>query len=106
MQTFPKMNTGFIVLEHDLYPQTVDAAVQIIDRAVKVPNLQIMTVPQCIGDNSPYLELVGKNNSSSTTKSSESGKPPSISTSSSANIIPFTVGSIITVLFSSLLNFN
>ncbi|PKY46303.1 glycoside hydrolase/deacetylase, partial [Rhizophagus irregularis] len=30
MQKFPKMKTGFIVLEHDLYPQTVEAAVKII----------------------------------------------------------------------------
>ncbi|CAG8591226.1 uncharacterized protein OCT59_020739 [Rhizophagus irregularis] len=107
MQTFPKLKTGFIVLEHDLYPQTVDAAVQIIDRAVKVPNLKIMTVPQCIGDNNPYLELVGKNGNS-TNKGSTPGKslPPSVSASPSSPIIPFTVGSIITVLFSSLLNLN
>lgn len=114
MQTFPKLKTGFIVLEHDLYPQTVDAAVQIIDRAVKVPNLKIMTVPQCIGDNNPYLEVVGNNSTtngatnSATNGATTAGKslPSSVSASSSSIIIPFTVGSIITVLFSSLLNLN
>ncbi|GBB90753.1 hypothetical protein RclHR1_01780020 [Rhizophagus clarus] len=127
MQTFPKMNTGFIVLEHDLYPQTVDAATQIIDRAVKVPNLKIMTVPQCINDNNPYLESLVSNNStnanstnanstnassaqtnSTGTVNTPKAKNPSssvksVNTSSSANIISFTVGSIIAVLFSSLL---
>ena len=57
MQKFPKMNTGFIVLEHDLHPEGVEAAMIIIDRAVNVPNLTITTVPDCIGDTKPYLEL-------------------------------------------------
>ncbi|CAG8451018.1 9171_t:CDS:2 [Funneliformis caledonium] len=68
MQKFPTMSTGFIVLEHDLFPQTVDAALIVLDRAVKVPNLTIMTVPQCVGDNAPYLELAG--NGSTINKSS------------------------------------
>ncbi|CAI2175491.1 1349_t:CDS:2, partial [Funneliformis geosporum] len=57
MQKFPKMDTGFIVLEHDLYPESVEAALIIIDKAVTVPNLNITTVPECIGDSKPYLEL-------------------------------------------------
>ncbi len=57
MQKFPKMNTGFIALEHDLHPEGVNAAIAVIDRAVKVSNLNITTVPDCIGDTKPYLEL-------------------------------------------------
>jgi hypothetical protein len=54
MKNFSTMGNGFISLEHDLSPKTVDVAIQIIDKAAKVQNLKIMTVPQCIGDNNPY----------------------------------------------------
>ena len=60
MQKFPKMNTGFIGLEHDLHLETVQAANAVLDLAAKVPNLKIMSVPQCIGDDKPYLELQNK----------------------------------------------
>lgn len=56
MEKFRTMKTGFIVLEHDLYPQTVDAAIAIINKAVNVKDLNITTVPQCIGDNNLYFE--------------------------------------------------
>src|SRR6185369_13814770 len=51
------MPRGFLVLEHDLFKQTVDAAVTVIGKATQT-NLIIKTVPQCIGDNNPYLETV------------------------------------------------
>ncbi|KAL1919065.1 uncharacterized protein VTP21DRAFT_2446 [Calcarisporiella thermophila] len=56
------MQTGFIVLEHDLYPQTVQIAIQNILPAAIQNKLQMMPVPQCIGDGSPYLELLGQGN--------------------------------------------
>ncbi|RIA90887.1 Carbohydrate Esterase Family 4 protein [Glomus cerebriforme] len=121
MQTFPKLNTGFIVLEHDLFPQTVDAATIVIDRAVKVPNLKIVTVPQCVGDSKPYFELVGSNATTTTTTTTTNtgstygnngttgsfASPVSnVKGSSSASTTSITAGSIIVVLFSSLLNLN
>jgi peptidoglycan/xylan/chitin deacetylase (PgdA/CDA1 family) len=54
------MSRGFLVLEHDLFKQTVDAAVTVIGKATQT-NLIIKTVPQCIGDNNPYLETVTTN---------------------------------------------
>lgn len=56
----PTMDSGFIVLEHDLYPQTVNAAISVMNIAVKEPSLTIKTVPQCIGVNETYLETGGK----------------------------------------------
>ncbi|PKC12318.1 glycoside hydrolase/deacetylase, partial [Rhizophagus irregularis] len=47
MKNFTTMGNGFISLEHDFAPKTVDVAIQIINKAAKVPNLKIMTVPQC-----------------------------------------------------------
>ncbi|CAI2186579.1 10687_t:CDS:2 [Funneliformis geosporum] len=90
MQKFPTMSTGFIVLEHDLYPQTVEAALLVLDRAAKVPNLTIMTVPQCVGDNAPYLELAGNNstiNSSSNNKSNKVTSKSSPETAKSSGSI-------------------
>ncbi|KAL1923123.1 uncharacterized protein VTP21DRAFT_9499 [Calcarisporiella thermophila] len=61
-QWLPKiqqMNTGFIVLEHDLYSQAVDLAINHILPLAQQNQLKMMTVPQCIGDNAPYLELKG-----------------------------------------------
>ncbi|CAG8575497.1 5963_t:CDS:2, partial [Paraglomus occultum] len=51
------MPRGFLVLEHDLFNQTVNAAIVVIGKAVKTP-LTIQTVPECIGDPNPYLENV------------------------------------------------
>ncbi|CAG8569992.1 4846_t:CDS:2, partial [Acaulospora morrowiae] len=70
MENFPKMTTGFIVLQHDLYPQTVDAAINIIDKAIKVRGLNITTVARCLGDLKPYVELFNNSNSSSGNKNS------------------------------------
>ncbi|CAG8645383.1 11459_t:CDS:2, partial [Cetraspora pellucida] len=61
-QTFPTMNTGFIVLQHDLYPETVIAAIKVLKLAVKVNGLNMTTVPQCVGDTKPYLEVGGSPN--------------------------------------------
>jgi len=105
MQMFPKMSTGFIVLEHDLFPQTVDVGLIIIDKAVLVPNLTIKPVPHFVGDNKPYLELAGNNNiagNDTTGTNSANGAYPSVS---SGDIISVTIVSIIFVLFSLLLSY-
>ncbi|CAG8496213.1 9791_t:CDS:2 [Ambispora leptoticha] len=60
MKQLPTMTHGFIVLEHDLFPQTVAAAQSVLGIAVKQPGLTIQTVPQCLGDSTPYLEVGGK----------------------------------------------
>lgn len=60
MQTVPTMNTGFIVLEHDLFQQTVEVATGYIlpDALARKPALNITTVNSCLnrapGD--AYLE--------------------------------------------------
>ena len=60
MQNVMTMNTGFIVLEHDLFQQTVEVATGYIlpDALARQPQLSITTVNSClnrpVGD--AYLE--------------------------------------------------
>jgi len=60
MQNVMTMNTGFIVLEHDLFQQTVEVATGYIlpDALARQPKLNITTVNSClnrpVGD--AYLE--------------------------------------------------
>ncbi|CAG8812816.1 17585_t:CDS:2, partial [Racocetra persica] len=56
-QIFPTMSTGFIVLQHDLYNQTVKAAIEVLKLAINVKDLKMTTIPECIGDTKPYVEL-------------------------------------------------
>ncbi|CAG8639468.1 10102_t:CDS:2 [Paraglomus brasilianum] len=86
----PSMPRGFLVLEHDLFKQTVDAAVVVIGKATKT-NLIIKTVPQCIGDNSPYLESVG---------AADTGSPSNGVALAVHAVIPIT-----SVIIGSLFNF-
>ncbi|KAG9300149.1 hypothetical protein G9A89_010559 [Geosiphon pyriformis] len=60
LDKLPSLAAGFIVLEHDLFPQTVAAAISVLKVATKKSGLIIQTVPQCLGDNTPYLEQGGK----------------------------------------------
>jgi len=56
----PTMTTGFIVLEHDLWPQEVDVALNgILPAAYATKGLTMMPVAKCIGDSAPYLEGAG-----------------------------------------------
>ncbi|KAG0269921.1 chitin deacetylase [Actinomortierella ambigua] len=56
----PTMSTGFIVLEHDLYPQEVDVAINsILPMAYNTTGLTIEPVAKCIGDFAPYKEGAG-----------------------------------------------
>ncbi|EJD55139.1 glycoside hydrolase/deacetylase [Auricularia subglabra TFB-10046 SS5] len=51
LETAPTLDTGFIVLEHDLYPQTVEiAAGYIIPEALSFePKLKVQSVMTCMG---------------------------------------------------------
>jgi len=68
----PKMDTGFLVLEHDLFPQTVDIAVNSILPAAISANLTLKSMASCVNDPTPYKELLaaGANNTSNAAPSS------------------------------------
>ncbi|KAF8984160.1 chitin deacetylase [Podila verticillata] len=56
----PTMSTGFIVLEHDLFPQEVDVAVNgILPVAYATKGLMMQPIVQCLGDGKPYKEGAG-----------------------------------------------
>ncbi|KAF8926739.1 hypothetical protein EDD21DRAFT_174662 [Dissophora ornata] len=71
----PTMSTGFIVLEHDLFPQEVDVAITgILPLAYADKTLIMEPIAKCIGDATPYKEGAGTfvlgapaNNSTSST---------------------------------------
>ncbi|KAF9152893.1 chitin deacetylase [Linnemannia schmuckeri] len=70
----PTMKTGFIVLEHDLFPEEVNVSISgILPIAYATKNLVMQPIPQCLGDAKPYLEgagsfkLIGNAASNSTT---------------------------------------
>ncbi|KAK5814839.1 hypothetical protein F5H01DRAFT_344327 [Linnemannia elongata] len=56
----PTMKTGFIVLEHDLFPEEVNVSISgILPIAYATKNLVMQPIPQCLGDAKPYLEGAG-----------------------------------------------
>ncbi|KAF9909256.1 chitin deacetylase [Linnemannia zychae] len=56
----PTMTRGFVVLEHDLWPQEVDVALNgILPLAYATKGLTMMPVAKCLGDATPYLEGAG-----------------------------------------------
>ncbi|KAG0370649.1 hypothetical protein BC939DRAFT_180404 [Gamsiella multidivaricata] len=56
----PTMSTGFIVLEHDLFPQEVNVSVSgILPIAYATKGLDIMPIAKCLGDAKPYKEGAG-----------------------------------------------
>ncbi|KAF9161448.1 chitin deacetylase [Actinomortierella ambigua] len=56
----PTMKTGFIVLEHDLFPEEVNVSVNgILPIAFQTKGLTMQPIPQCIGDAKPYKEGAG-----------------------------------------------
>ncbi|KAG9061353.1 chitin deacetylase [Linnemannia hyalina] len=70
----PTMTTGFIVLEHDLWPQEVDVALNgILPVAYATTGLTMMPVAKCIGDSTPYLEGAGTFLGGNTTTPTASG---------------------------------
>ncbi|KAI1316393.1 chitin deacetylase [Mortierella claussenii] len=56
----PTMSTGFIVLEHDLFPQEVNVSITgILPLAYADKALTIEPIAKCIGDGKPYKEGAG-----------------------------------------------
>ncbi|KAF9300647.1 chitin deacetylase [Mortierella antarctica] len=56
----PTMATGFIVLEHDLFPQEVDVSVNgVLPLAFADKSLVMEPIAKCIGDGKPYKEGAG-----------------------------------------------
>ncbi|KAF8927884.1 carbohydrate esterase family 4 protein [Dissophora ornata] len=74
----PTMKTGFIVLEHDLFPQEVDVSITgILPLAYKDSGLSIVPIAQCRNDATPYKEGAGsfklQHNSTSSPNSGSTG---------------------------------
>ncbi|KAF9433297.1 chitin deacetylase [Entomortierella beljakovae] len=90
---------GFISLEHDLSAETVAIAKTLIPFG-KQHNLQIMTVAQCLHDNSPYSAINGNPMAGTGTNSSVSPPNPESTGKSPTNEIdgldikPHTSGAI------------
>ncbi|GJJ77855.1 peptidoglycan-N-acetylglucosamine deacetylase [Entomortierella parvispora] len=56
----PTMSTGFIVLEHDLFPQEVNVSINgILPLAYADTALTMMPIAKCVGDAAPYKEGAG-----------------------------------------------
>ncbi|KAI1316394.1 chitin deacetylase [Mortierella claussenii] len=86
----PGMSTGFIVLEHDLFPQEVDVSVNgILPIAYATKNLVMQPIAQCLGDGKPYKEGAGSfkllPGTSASSNSSNASGPVVISGNKSPN---------------------
>ncbi|KAK3808455.1 MAG: carbohydrate esterase family 4 protein [Benniella sp.] len=95
------MNTGFIVLEHDLFPQEVDVSINgILPVAYATKGLTMQPIAQCLGDGKPYKEgagtfqlgsaptnSTGSGNSTNTPTVGSSGSSSGSKTSNSASVI-------------------
>ncbi|KAF9956378.1 chitin deacetylase [Mortierella alpina] len=56
----PSMQTGFIVLQHDIFPEEVDVALNgILPVAYSTKGLAMQPIPQCLNDAKPYKEGAG-----------------------------------------------
>ncbi|KAF9586621.1 chitin deacetylase [Lunasporangiospora selenospora] len=90
----PTMNTGFIVLEHDLFPQEVNVSIDgILPLAYANKALVMEPIAKCIGDAKPYKEgagtfVIGNNSTSgnSTSGSSQTASGSHSSTTASSAI--------------------
>ncbi|KAG0229162.1 chitin deacetylase [Actinomortierella wolfii] len=104
----PTMSTGFIVLEHDLFPEEVNVSVNgILPVAFQTKGLKMQPIPQCIGDAKPYKEgagtfqFIGTPNSN-TTGSNGGNKPNSSALSvygAATNSVSMAVLGAIAVIF-------
>ncbi|KAI1314363.1 chitin deacetylase [Mortierella claussenii] len=82
LSKIPGMKNGFIVLEHDLFPQEVDVAINgILPVAYSTKGLTMQPIAQCLNDGKPYKEgagtfkLVGGNGNTTSPGGSNSTKP-------------------------------
>jgi peptidoglycan/xylan/chitin deacetylase (PgdA/CDA1 family) len=96
----PTLSNGIIVLEHDLYPQAVDVAVNSLLPMAKQANVQMMPIPKCLGDSKPYLEGAGNSsilmpNGSNPTRLQSAGSVSEVGTSS----VALTIIAMICTLF-------
>ncbi|KAF8982459.1 chitin deacetylase [Entomortierella lignicola] len=88
----PTMSTGFIVLEHDLFPQEVNVSITgILPIAYGDKSLVIEPIAKCIGDATPYKEgagtfVIGAPANNQTTGIIGTGLPSSTGASTSASI--------------------
>ncbi|CAO3572023.1 unnamed protein product [Mortierella alpina] len=56
----PTVQTGFIVLQHDIFPEEVDVALNgILPVAYSSKGLSMQPIPQCLKDAKPYKEGAG-----------------------------------------------
>ncbi|GJJ77856.1 peptidoglycan-N-acetylglucosamine deacetylase [Entomortierella parvispora] len=77
----PSMTTGFVVLQHDLFPQEVDVAINgVLPIAYQTKTLSMQPIAQCLSDAKPYKEgagtfVLGAGSSASATSSGTSATP-------------------------------
>jgi hypothetical protein len=105
MTKVPTMSRGFVGLEHDIYKQTVDAAVAIINKAAKVSSLKIQTVPQCIGYKDPYVEGAGPTTVDLDSNNTDKSGDAQAAETSSANRATFVVLPIASIIVGFVTNF-
>ncbi|KAG0350872.1 hypothetical protein BC939DRAFT_458361 [Gamsiella multidivaricata] len=94
----PTMSTGFIVLEHDLFPQEVNVSITgILPLAYADKSLIIEPIAKCVGDAKPYKEgagtfvLGGSASNTTATVSGSSGSSGTTTGSSGASSGPTVV---------------
>ncbi|KAG0316416.1 chitin deacetylase [Dissophora globulifera] len=94
------MKTGFIVLEHDLFPQEVDVAITgILPLAYQQKGLTIVPIAQCRNDAKPYKEglgtfvLVPNNTTSPSGTNSGPKSSPTGVHSGASGLVPALAGS-------------
>ncbi|KZS96178.1 glycoside hydrolase/deacetylase [Sistotremastrum niveocremeum HHB9708] len=85
MQTAPQLNTGFIVLEHDLFQQTVDLATgYILPQALaQQPPLTLQPIIECLGK--PLSDAYVETNNNST-------NPPPSGSAGATGVVTLTSG--------------
>ncbi|GJJ70978.1 peptidoglycan-N-acetylglucosamine deacetylase [Entomortierella parvispora] len=82
----PTMKTGFIVLEHDLFPQEVDVSINgVLPIAYTTKGLTMEPIAQCLSDPKPYKEGAGSFKLSSSSNSSTVGGASGNNTKSGAS---------------------
>ncbi|KAF9113860.1 chitin deacetylase [Mortierella sp. AM989] len=80
------MSTGFIVLEHDLFPQEVDVAINgILPVAYATKDLVMQPIAQCLDDGKPYKEGAGSFQLLPSNGADSSSKNSGAATSSSSS---------------------
>ncbi|KAF9979109.1 chitin deacetylase [Actinomortierella ambigua] len=104
----PTMKTGFVVLEHDLFPEEVNVSINgILPIAFQTKGLTMQPVPQCIGDAKPYKEgagsfqFIGTPNNTSNGGSNSGGNPKSsaVSVGNGVSTVALGTAAALAVIF-------